>query len=113
MRVLITASRDFNDLPLMYDAIRPFLNAALTIIHGNARGGDQCAEVIAERVGANVYRFSAEWDHYGRAAGHVRNVEMFDTMQPEHVLAFPLPGSKGTWDAVREAKRRGIPVTVI
>ena len=113
MKLLITASRNFTDDRLMYLHVRPFLDGPLTIIHGHARGGDQIADNIAERVGANCYRFPAEWGRLGPRAGSLRNIEMLDTMQPDAVLAFPLEGSIGTWHMVREARKRGIPTYVV
>lgn len=116
MRVLVTASRNFTDHALMYRHLAPFFHFTdeqTTIIHGNAPGGDQVADWCAERAGCNVYRFSAEWKALGRRAGSVRNIEMLDTMQPHAVVAFPLPGSIGTWHMVREARRRGIPTYVV
>ncbi len=114
MRLLITASRNFHNLSKMLAAVQPFAEAGpLTIVHGDARGGDQVAEQVADICRANVYRFPAEWDALGRSAGPIRNREMLDTMQPDHVLAFPLPGSIGTVDMINEARRRGIPTTVV
>lgn len=119
MRVLVTASRkhtpDTMRQALLDDLyiIHAPPGKTLTIIHGNARGGDQVAKAVADEWGANEYRFPAEWDFYGKTyAGRFRNAEMLQTMKPDVVLAYPLEGSVGTWHCVNEAHRRGFQVMV-
>jgi hypothetical protein len=82
------------------------------VIHGAARGADALAEDVAEELGLDVMRFPAEWERFGRRAGYIRNIEMLEQAKPEVVLAFPLPGSVGTWHAVGEAYRRALPIRV-
>jgi len=119
MRVLVTASRKHTPetmWTLLFDALHDVHappGKGLTIIHGAAKGGDDVASKMAEQWGANEYRFPAEWEHYGRKyAGPFRNAEMLQTMAPDVVLAFPLPDSKGTWQCVTEAHKRGYHVEV-
>jgi len=56
----------------------------------------------------------ADWDQYGKKAGGIRNTWMLDDLEPgelvDVLLAFPLAGSIGTWDCIRKAKARGIPI---
>lgn len=44
------------------------------------------------------------------AAGNRRNVRMLEAEKPDLVLAYPDPLSRGTWNCVREAIKRNIPV---
>jgi hypothetical protein len=48
-------------------------------------------------------------DDFCPGAGPRRNAEMVD-LGAEKMLAFPLPSSRGTWNAIRLAKAAGIPV---
>lgn len=119
MRVLVTGSRK-HSRDTLWDMLITDLESLgapsgknLTIIHGAAKGADTVAGQVAEWWGANEYRFPAEWDHYGRKfAGPIRNAEMLVTMKPDHVLAYPLEGSVGTWNCITKAHQFGIPVMV-
>jgi len=118
MRVLVTGSRKHGVESLSKRLLGELhrLDAPkgkdLTIIHGGAAGADTVASVIAARWGANEWSFPAEWAVYGKFAGPMRNAEMMQ-MKPDVVLAFPLPGSKGTWDCVTQAHKHSIPVVVV
>ena len=127
MRVLVTASRRWDPKVLAPVLLADVLawtavhepQGRLTIIHGNARGGDQAATIVADMLGANLYRFPAEWEYYGslgrrRAAGVLRNAQMLNEMPPNVVLAYPLDEEQrgGTWDMVNLALKRGFAVEV-
>lgn len=81
------------------------------VIEGGAKGADTIAYDESERIGMVVQVYPARWDLYGRAAGPIRNHAMLEE-NPDLVLAFhsDITKSKGTFDTIREAKRRGIPV---
>ena len=81
----------------------------LTIIHGkNKKGVDAMASRFAAIVGCNEWAIPAEWDHFGLAAGNIRNGEMLIELQPDLVVAFPDDQSKGTTDCINQAKTLGI-----
>ncbi|WPH57818.1 putative chromosome segregation protein [Mycobacterium phage WXIN] len=116
-RVLITGSRRLLagmglesslGLELLYaDA----LGLPLVVIHGAAPGADTLAHEWAELIdGVTPDPHPANW-RAGKQAGHVRNQVMVDH-GADVCLAFPLPGSTGTWDCVRRAEAAGIPVKV-
>lgn len=113
MKVLVCGDRNWADRELIREALK-LLSGQDTIIEGGARGADTMAKGVAEELGLNVEVFKAEWKKYGRAAGPIRNRQMLDE-KPDRVLAFHdnLEESKGTKDTVTEARRRGIPVSVI
>jgi hypothetical protein len=54
----------------------------------------------------------AQWDVHQRAAGPIRNAEIVQT-GIDACVAFPLPSSRGTWDAVRKARKAGIEPRVV
>ena len=117
MRIQITGSRDFTDFSIVQSAIVRTIedSGAITynswVVHGGARGADTLADRIAKRIGCEVEVFPANWNRYGKMAGHIRNVEMLDT-DPDIVLAFFKrgAGNRGTQNLVNEARRRGIPI---
>jgi hypothetical protein len=112
MRVLVCGSRNFNDRKLM---VREFdkLPTDVVIIHGGAWGADKMAEEMALARGMRVECYHADWKAHGKAAGPIRNQRMIDEGKPDLVLAFPRPGSKGTWDMVNRAKKAGVEVHVV
>jgi hypothetical protein len=117
MRLLVCGSRDWTD--------REFLNRHLdwvfdrtpvsVVIEGEARGADLMAADWAVSHGIPVERYPADWEHYGKAAGPVRNQLMLDVGKPEYVVAFTpdLGSSKGTADMVRRARKAGLPVLIL
>jgi hypothetical protein len=78
---------------------------------GGSRDADLMAASIAIGMRFGVDVFPANWKHYGKAAGYIRNLAMLDT-GPDLVLAFQRNGSRGTQHTIDEARRRGIPVEV-
>lgn len=52
----------------------------------------------------------ADWKKYGDPAGPMRNQEIVNAS--DVLLAFPLPGSVGTWSCVHKADKKGIPVWI-
>lgn len=117
MRILITGSRDYTDR----DTIRQALMRAgrdarvhpqsVTVVHGGARGADRIAGELAREFGCMVEVHRADWDRYGKAAGHRRNAEMV-ALGADVCLAFPLGESRGTRGCVALAEKAGIRVVV-
>ena len=81
--------------------------AARTVVHGAARGVDTWAGTLGSRLGLLVASVPADWDGQGVAAGPIRNRLMLDR-GPVGVIA--LPGGKGTYDMVKAAAARNVPV---
>lgn len=113
MKVLVCGDRNWQDLNVVHDRLEKLPKGTI-IIQGGATGADHHAKISAERLEHHIVEVPALWNVHGKAAGPIRNRVMLD-LDPVLVIAFHsnLPGSRGTADTVREAKRRGIPVEVI
>lgn len=97
-----------------------FSGEKLTVIEGCARGADTWAHHFFDGCGVHASHrevehehFPADWETYGKAAGHIRNKLMLEA-KPELVVAFSdhLETSKGTANMVRIAKKAKILVWV-
>ncbi len=91
------------------------------LLHGaNPNGADMVADQWGEdHPGAPIMlRFPADWSSFGSRAGPIRNLQMLhyatdwcaDNDGRMLVLAYPLPGGKGTQGMMDMARRYDIPV---
>ncbi len=114
LRVLICGGRHFTD----FERIKATLvelggkDKISIVIHGAADGADCLGALAAQELGIPMVAVPADWKKHGLAAGPIRNQEMLDVHEPNLVLAFPDPASRGTWDMVRRAKKAEIEVRV-
>lgn len=109
-KVLVTGSRDFQDVDLIVQELNriqteigPFI-----LIEGGAQGADRIARNWAHEVGLPVCTVEANWKRYFKAAGHIRNGWMV-ALQPDFCVGFPGPRSRGTYDCMDQARDAGIP----
>ena len=108
-RVLFSGSRHWSDEAPVRRIIES-LPPGSTVVHGGARGLDSVAGRLAAKRGLKVEVHPADWSQ-GRGAGPARNQDMVD-LGADAVYAFPVEGSKGTWDLVRRAEAAGLRVMV-
>lgn len=141
-RVLVTGSREWTDFDLVnraLDAALALLQVPLTeqdtvtLVHGDARGLDTLAAVVAGSRGWKVEEHPARWSEHSadcpawhfapmvlptcKMAGHRRNHEMI-ALGADLVLAFPMGDegsgmSRGTWGCARAAKAAQLPTLVL
>lgn len=117
-RILITGSRDWADRQTMRTALWAHLQRLrqkgrdVILIHGGARGADSIAAGIWRGWNLPIEQHDADWSDHGMMAGPIRNQRMVN-LSADVCLAFPMPGSRGTWDCVRRAREAGIPVEII
>jgi hypothetical protein len=87
-----------------------------SVLVGDCKTGvDRFVTDYFNRESTQVKVFQADWEYYRargnvKAAGPVRNQKMID--EADALIAFPGPDSKGTHDAIRRAKAKGIPVFI-
>lgn len=113
MRLLICGGRHYNDWPMFNRVMlsfyrQTFVGLIEVVIHGDAAGADTMAKRWAREHGIPDIACPADWESYGRSAGHVRNREMLVEHKPHAILAFP--GGRGTTSMVVMAQRAGLPV---
>jgi hypothetical protein len=111
LRVLVTGSRNWTDRAAVAQALSSYCGLIddVIVVHGDARGADSWADAVARERGWIVERHPAEWDLYGKSAGHRRNAHMV-SLGADVCLAFPLGESRGTRGCMKLAKIAGIPV---
>jgi hypothetical protein len=109
-RLLVTGSRHWTDEDRIRRALDLF-RLPLVVVHGDcATGADAIVKRWAiETDGAEEEPHPADWTA-GRKAGPDRNQMMVDLGGYFACLAFPMPGSRGTYDCIRRAEAAGIPV---
>lgn len=108
-KVVVTGGRDYNDADAVWSILdRAHKQFNIThLIHGDARGLDKIADAWALKRGVQVIRCPANWDHLGKAAGHIRNQFMVE-LYPDMVIAFP--GGNGTRNMVEQSQRHNLRV---
>jgi adenine/guanine phosphoribosyltransferase-like PRPP-binding protein len=113
MKILITGGRDYTNINKIREVLSEYKDEKVTFIHGAARGADTLGGMVAKEFGFEIKIFPAEWNKYGRAAGHKRNIQMLDE-KPDIVLAFhdDFSSSKGTKHCVECAMKIGIPIRI-
>lgn len=115
-RILVTGSRHWTDIATINGALhRTYLalshdGSDVVLVHGECHlgGADIIARDIWRAVGLRDEPHPAEIVN-GRALGPQRNQRMVD-LGADVCLAFPLLGSRGTYDCMRRARDAGIPV---
>ena len=114
MIVIVTGSREHGQesMELIWNTLDDLPISLLVV--GDARGADSIALAYCWQNGIPYCKHDAHWFVHGRAAGPIRNQSML-YHHPDALLcvAFPLSGSKGTWDMVNRAKKNGIHCLVV
>lgn len=111
MRILITGSRYYPAIEIR-TVLDRYKGAVEEIIVGDATGADEAARAWAKDNNVKLTVGVADWNKYGKGAGPRRNQWMVDH-DPDLCIAFPVKGSRGTWDCVKRAQAKNIPVTII
>ena len=94
-RIIVCGGRQYSDKSRVYqilDLLLPIKNN-ITIIQEDAQGADFLAKQWAADRSIKCENFPADWNKYKKAAGAIRNREMFNS-GCDLVIAFP--GGSGT-----------------
>ncbi len=106
MKIAIIGSRNLEMIDLS-----PYLSENVTeLVSGGARGIDTCVRNWALSHGIPLREFLPDYARYGRRAPLVRNDAMVD--YADAVVALWDGTSRGTAYTIRQAEKRGVPVTI-
>lgn len=117
VRIVVFGSRDFNDYDLMHEKLSDYFNSKgwttgeVEIVEGGARGADRLAERFTREYGLKHTQFLADWETYGKSAGHIRNAEMAKYAQ--YGVGFWDGKSKGTEGMKNKMLRMGREVHIV
>ena len=105
MVVLINGSREFSNYSLLegkcYEILSPFIEKGdkIIIVEGGARGADTLAGKFAKENNFELEIYKADWEHLGKKAGLLRNIEMVEGSRfghkPDILISFNM-GTRGT-----------------
>lgn len=109
MRILVTGSRDWEDVPTILAAlVAESDGTATTLVHGGCpTGADAIADSLSAAFKVTVERHPADWARHGKRAGFVRNSEMV-ALGADVCLAFIRDESRGASMTADLAERAGI-----
>lgn len=77
MKILVAGSRDWDDYMSIFDELKIYVNNDVTLIHGDCRGADKISNEIGKLLNFKIKKYPANWKLHGKAAGPIRNREMF------------------------------------
>lgn len=75
-RCIIAGSRTITDLDIVYKAIEDSGFEFDEVVCGEAMGVDSLGKAYAYQNGKYIKSFVPDWDHYGKKAGMLRNMDM-------------------------------------
>jgi len=115
MKTIIAGSRGLTDVRLVYHAVEQSGWDISEVVSGGAKGIDKAGEIWADNSGIPKKIFKAEWDRYGKSAGHRRNMEMAEYIAPfcGGLLAIWDGKSRGTKDMIEIASQMQLPIFIL
>ena len=129
LSLIIAGSRTFNDYRFFRDKCDFYLknylvfdkkeykkNPNIIIISGCARGPDEMGIIYAAHNFIPVIEFPADWEKFGKAAGHIRNREMAEYANrytKGALLCFWDGKSRGSKHMIDIAEKAGMNVRII
>lgn len=117
VRICVAGSRSFHNAKVFDAILRAFLSWAgiepYALISGKAwRGADKLTIDWAKENNVPCFEFAADWDEYGKRAGHIRNAVM--RLNLTHLLAIWDGESAGTKEMIEQTRKiKGVHVSVI
>lgn len=123
MKILVCGGRNYHNQQKVFEVLDQYclnnglciehedgnwLPANVIIIHGDANGADQLADQWAVVNWVPIEVYPADWEHQGKKAGILRNIDMLELGQPDLVIAFP--GGVGTQHMKTIARKKGVRV---
>lgn len=110
MKVIVAGSREGFVARNVFEAIEESNFLITEIVSGTARGVDKDGEYYARCNKLSLKQFPANWNLYGKAAGHIRNKEM--ALYADALVAVWDGKSPGTKNMIETMKSLNKPVYV-
>ena len=107
LRTIIAGSRSATNYEDLINAVSNLDWEISTVISGTARGADKLGEKYAKRELIDLERYPADWDIFGKQAGHIRNEEMAEVADAVILLWDGVsPGTKNMLKLAKKYKLR-------
>lgn len=115
-KLIIAGSRTFDDYGRLDYEVKHFIvneikSKNISIISGTANGADRLGERFAEKYKLNLIKMPANWNEYGKRAGHIRNEEMAKIAT--HCIVFIKDNSKGSLNMIENCKKYNLTYKVV
>lgn len=109
----IVGSRDFEESSLLFEECNKLKETyrITKVVSGEARGADRYGKYWARDNKIKYEGFPADWETYGKSAGHIRNKDIVNSA--DVLIAFWDGLSKGTANSIELAHNRGIPTIIV
>lgn len=109
----VVGGRKFNSYDVLSRSLRQWETDTDVKIHTIVSGGAPGADTLAARFARENELKLIEFKPYSSPGLTPLERNTLIVTKADYLIAFPTKESRGTWDSVRKAKARGIPVTVI
>ncbi len=116
-KLIVAGARTVSQYSGVYTAINPVIDELakkghydIEIVSGNARGVDYFGEQYAKEYGVDLVIMPANWDKYGKSAGHKRNKKM--AKYADGLVAIRHNDSKGTKSMIELANKNQLDVWI-
>jgi ribA/ribD-fused uncharacterized protein len=113
LKVIVAGSRSFDNYQLLCEKMDYYLKDVKSpvIVSGHAKGADLLGEKYAIEHNLPGESYPADWEHYGKQAGYIRNELM--AQNADVLVAFWNGTSKGTEHMIRTMKSLKKPVRIV
>lgn len=108
MKLIIAGSRTFDDYEDMVDVLNRVkqLHDITQVVCGTAKGADTLGKRWARENNVPVKDFPADWQTYGKSAGHVRNWDMGEYANVAVIfIENSSRGSLHMWNVMKELSK--------
>lgn len=117
-KVIVAGSRTFDDYALLERKLdnilqNKILEYDIEIVEGDAKGADKAGGLYADRKGYKKTVMPADWNSYGRSAGHRRNEEMARYAIGGGCVVFWDGISRGSKNMIEMAKKYKLKLLIV
>jgi hypothetical protein len=106
MKTVIAGSRTIKDQTIVDKVVKSSGFKVSEVICGCAPGVDTLGEIWAKENNISLAYYPADWNTYGKAAGHIRNGQMADNA--DAVIVIWDGESPGSRNMIKQAKKRNL-----